>query len=349
MTNKLPQITTLILATILIAGGFGVTQLAYSTGSNSGSSNSNNNNNNHDDNKIEICHIPPGNPNNPQTITIAKSAWAAHLNHGDHKDECDDDDEHDGNSGTATITLFKAITTDNDSPPSTDPDFKLKIMNTTKTIDVPSGATTIVDAGTYKMSETKLPGYSFVLIAGDTQCPSKLDTPFIVKGGDKIECTIYNEDDFVEGQTGGEGIIFQHNSMQVNMSDNMANDSCDNPANSPCIEIIDAVNGKIGIVDSALTSDTTIVLFSVIEKDRLDTTTGAINPVCSISAIVQHDKESFFLKDPFDDSFPANPTTNNVVVLKCIGMIMSAEDPDDSSKMYSPVYNVNYALIDPAI
>jgi hypothetical protein len=352
MTTKIQLIAILTLTSILITSGFGVTQLAYSTGSNSGSSNSNNNNN-HDNDKIEICHIPPGNPNNPQTITISKSAWAAHLSHGDHKDECDDDDEDDdnhnggGKAGTATITLFKAVTTDNQLAP--DPDFNLKIKNATKTIDVPSGSTIIVDAGTYQMSETEIDGYKFVLITGDTQCPSKLDTPFIVKGGDKIECTIYNEDKFVEGQTGGEGIIFQHNSMQVNMSDNMANDSCDNPVNSPCIEIISAENGIIGIVDSALTSDTTIVLYSVIEADRLDTTTGAINPVCSISAIVQHDKESFFLKDPFDDSFPANPTTNNVVVLKCIGMIMSAEDPDDSSKMYSPVYNVNYALIDPAI
>jgi hypothetical protein len=349
MTNKLPKITTLILATILIAGGFGMTQLAYSTGSNSGSSNSNNNNNNHDDNKIEICHIPPGNPINPQTITIAKSAWAAHLSHGDHKDECDDDDEDDGNAGTATITLFKAVTTDNQLAPNSDPDFNLKIKNATKTIGVPSGTTITVDAGIYQMSETEMDDYKFVLIAGDTQCPSKLDTPFIVKGGDKIECTIYNEDKFVEGQTGGEGIIFQHNSMQVQLNDNSLLDSCDNPANSPCIEIIDAVNGKIGIVDSALTSDTTIVLYSVIEANRLETTTGAINPVCSISAIVQHDKESFFLKDPFDDSFPVYPTTNNVVVLKCIGMIISAEDPDDSAKMYSPVYNVNYALIDPAI
>jgi len=33
--------------------------------------------------KITICHIPPGNPNNPQTIEIPASAWAAHQAHGD--------------------------------------------------------------------------------------------------------------------------------------------------------------------------------------------------------------------------------------------------------------------------
>jgi len=33
--------------------------------------------------KITICHIPPGNPNNPQTIEIPASAWPAHQAHGD--------------------------------------------------------------------------------------------------------------------------------------------------------------------------------------------------------------------------------------------------------------------------
>ena len=38
--------------------------------------------------KITICHIPPGNPENPQTIEIAKSALSAHLAHGDHVGAC---------------------------------------------------------------------------------------------------------------------------------------------------------------------------------------------------------------------------------------------------------------------
>jgi len=197
MTNKTQLIAILTLTSILITSGFGVTQMAYSTGSiNSNSKDKDS----HDDDKIEICHIPPGNTNNPQTITISNSAWPAHMSHGDKKEKCEsDDDDHNGaKSKTATITLFKAVTTDNKLAPSTDPDFKLKIMNTTKTIDVPSGSTITVDAGTYQMSETQIDGYKFVLIAGDTQCPSTLDTPFIVKGGDKIECTIYNNDKFID-------------------------------------------------------------------------------------------------------------------------------------------------------
>jgi hypothetical protein len=34
-------------------------------------------------NKVEICHIPPGNPENAHTIVVDDSAVPAHLAHGD--------------------------------------------------------------------------------------------------------------------------------------------------------------------------------------------------------------------------------------------------------------------------
>lgn len=40
------------------------------------------------DDKITICHIPPGNPSNRKTITVGESAWAAHSGHGDHRGAC---------------------------------------------------------------------------------------------------------------------------------------------------------------------------------------------------------------------------------------------------------------------
>jgi len=43
--------------------------------------------------KVAICHIPPGNPDNAHTITVSQSALAAHLGHGDYEGECEDDDE----------------------------------------------------------------------------------------------------------------------------------------------------------------------------------------------------------------------------------------------------------------
>ena len=38
--------------------------------------------------KITICHYPPGNTNNPQTIEIPASAWPAHQAHGDTQGAC---------------------------------------------------------------------------------------------------------------------------------------------------------------------------------------------------------------------------------------------------------------------
>lgn len=39
-------------------------------------------------NKITICHIPPGNPENAHSITISINALNAHLAHGDAIGEC---------------------------------------------------------------------------------------------------------------------------------------------------------------------------------------------------------------------------------------------------------------------
>lgn len=43
--------------------------------------------------KIEICHIPPGNPDNAHTLSISVNALRAHLAHDDYVDECESDDE----------------------------------------------------------------------------------------------------------------------------------------------------------------------------------------------------------------------------------------------------------------
>lgn len=38
--------------------------------------------------KIEICHVPLGNPDNAHTLSISVNAMRAHLAHGDYMDEC---------------------------------------------------------------------------------------------------------------------------------------------------------------------------------------------------------------------------------------------------------------------
>ena len=42
----------------------------------------------YEDKKIDICHIPPGNPDAAHTIRISVNALKAHLAHGDYLDEC---------------------------------------------------------------------------------------------------------------------------------------------------------------------------------------------------------------------------------------------------------------------
>ncbi len=40
--------------------------------------------------KMTICHVPPGNASNRHTITVGESAWEAHRAHGDHRGACGD-------------------------------------------------------------------------------------------------------------------------------------------------------------------------------------------------------------------------------------------------------------------
>lgn len=39
--------------------------------------------------KVDVCHIPPGNPDNAHTITISENALQAHLDHGDRLGACE--------------------------------------------------------------------------------------------------------------------------------------------------------------------------------------------------------------------------------------------------------------------
>ncbi len=56
------------------------------------------------DNKIRVCHRPPGNPDHRKTIKIGRSAVPAHLDHGDFVGECpDDEDDVWGGSGSGAM------------------------------------------------------------------------------------------------------------------------------------------------------------------------------------------------------------------------------------------------------
>lgn len=38
--------------------------------------------------KVDVCHLPPGNPDNWHTISVSENALQAHLNHGDLEGSC---------------------------------------------------------------------------------------------------------------------------------------------------------------------------------------------------------------------------------------------------------------------
>jgi hypothetical protein len=39
--------------------------------------------------KVDVCHIPPGNPDNAHTINVSVNAVPAHLAHGDFVGSCE--------------------------------------------------------------------------------------------------------------------------------------------------------------------------------------------------------------------------------------------------------------------
>ena len=252
---------------------------------------------------------------------------------------------------TGTIVIKNALTNDNGGVAEFE-DFTYKVTNeigeetelVRDSLD-PSIHVTEVPKGAYILSQTiasaEPDSYTEVLITGDKKCPATTNESFMVKKDKTVSCTIYNDDNG-DGSSGEGGIIFRNFSMQVKLGDKDMANSCDAIPNAAdknsCIEIVNPLEDTIAIVDSALTSDTTIVLFSIIEANQLETDLGAPSPSCSVSAIVQHDKDSFFLTDQSDnDTLPTNPSTNNVVVLKCVGMELNS------------VYNVNYVMIDPTL
>ena len=80
----------------------------------------------HGNNKVIICHMPPGNGNNGRTIEISGEALQTHLSHGDALGKCDDrndddedEDEDDDNSTSTPDTLAPVISNVHSNPATT--------------------------------------------------------------------------------------------------------------------------------------------------------------------------------------------------------------------------------------
>jgi hypothetical protein len=69
--------------------------------------------------KVDVCHIPPGNPANAHIIQVSENAVPAHLAHGDTLDECaaaEDESEEDEATGTPPEEEAPAGETEGEAP-----------------------------------------------------------------------------------------------------------------------------------------------------------------------------------------------------------------------------------------
>jgi hypothetical protein len=210
---------------------------------------------------------------------------------------------------TATIILKKAITNDNGGTITDPAEFLPKIDGE----DVLFGEPIPITAKEpHTISESVLLGYSFVLIAGDTECPSMLDEEFTVKKNKEITCTIYNDDngDVQTVQPDGPGVIFHQDTLTMVLDPLAPVGQCDGGETLPCWDFI---GSRVAIVpdiepeDSQQLTDTTLILLTV-----LDITNPATNLGCQITGLgTLADQPAFImicLLDPgnISDTYHAN-------------------------------------------
>ena len=108
--------------------------------------------------KVEVCHIPPGNPGNAHGITIGGPAVFAHLIHGDTEGACAESGAPEATAipGTATITPTPTATTDTGTPTVT-----ATAASTTGTPSAtPTASVTPTPTETSTQPETQAPSIS---------------------------------------------------------------------------------------------------------------------------------------------------------------------------------------------
>jgi len=210
---------------------------------------------------------------------------------------------------TGSITVKKALTNDNGGT-ATEGDFTITVTNVETTdpfdlvsIDDPTISTRDVPAGTYTISETVLDGYTTVLIAGDTGCPSMVDEEFTIKKGKNLSCIIYNDDDFNGSGGNGEiepGVIFHIDTVEFDLGTRICNDDDDKKIILPCAIFDGGANfivvPKLDENANENLHETTLVLLTVIGLlgDGTPDPTGATGCTLETLAIMTGDE----LTDP---------------------------------------------------
>ena len=241
--------------------------------------------------KVEVCHIPPGNPGNAHTITVGGNAANAHLGHGDTLGPCpverpgkvdDDDDSSDDTTGANRAPIARAgadqcvayddtIALDGTSSSDIDGD-ALSFLWSIE--DRPSGSTLVnSDIANRTSAEAtvtpdRLGTYGFELDVTDPDGASDDDIvdvtvhmdveltvgPFVVEEGETTPVTVF----FTE-------LAPQDVTVQLVLETNVAVVVPD--------EDDDAGDAISSIVIKARDSRTTVYLFGVEDADALDDST----------------------------------------------------------------------------
>jgi hypothetical protein len=194
----------------------------------------------------------------------------------------------DPNADPPSVKVYKVVINNSGNPTPSAESFGLSINGGPS---LSNGTKITLHADTPAiLTETGLAGYEFVEIRGDGNCPENLGGTMTLSAGQDIECYIVNQP---IDQTGppDPGVIFHYNTLSFSFADMTFGDSCSAPGKSPpCIELANSVDGNVLVVDSELQTDTTIVLFSVVETDKVTQTPPqfATSPICVLSGVGPH-------------------------------------------------------------
>lgn len=167
----------------------------------------------------------------------------------------------------AMITIYNATTIDNQESYPSEDDYKL-IIDGDDTVSL--GMEKEVFANQDVVISIDVPkDFTRVVVVGEG-CPDVQefndDNSAVVNlvEDQHLKCTIYYDDNFVEN-SGGDGIFFARNSHSVTVTNGMISGEGVCPGiEEACVEEVNFLTGKFQVVDPALLSDTTVILFNIL-------------------------------------------------------------------------------------
>lgn len=224
----------------------------------------------------------------PESGLMASATGNNNGYNGNNNHDRDDDNDNNNSYGSPKVKIYKVIINNDGNPTPSAESFGLSI-NGGATLSNGTKVTLQVDTPAV-LTEAGLDGYEFVEIRGDGNCPENIGGTITLSAGQNIECYIVNQP---IDQTGppDPGVIFHYNTLSFSFADSMYGDSCSAPGKTPpCIELANSIDGNVLVVDSELKTDTTIVLFSVVETGKITQNPPkfATSPICVLSGIGPH-------------------------------------------------------------